>query len=76
MTYFLQIHKNNNRTCASFELSMLLNTKELTFIKGKIDKKVLHLEIDNGNNTRSNIEIHLKKSLGKNLTLEKRNKNV
>lgn len=68
--------ENNNRTYASFELSKPLNTKELTFIKGKINKEVFHLEIDNGNNTKSTIEIHLKNPLEQDLTLEKGNKNV
>lgn len=34
-----------------------------------------HLEIDNGNNTKSTIEIHLKNPLEKDLTLERNNKN-
>ena len=45
-------------------------------IKGKINKEVFHLEINNGNNTKSTIEIHLKNPLEKDLTLEKGNKNV
>ena len=45
-------------------------------IKGKINKEVFHLEINNGNNTKSTIEIHLKKLQKKDLTLEKENKNV
>ena len=45
-------------------------------IKGKINKEVFHLEIDNGNNTKSTIEIHLKNPLEKDMTLEKGNKNV
>ena len=53
-----------------------LTTKELTFIKGKVNKEVFHLEIDTGNNTKSTIEIHLKNPLEKDLTLEKGNKNV
>lgn len=40
------------------------NTKE-------INKEVYHLEIDNGNNTKSTIEIHLKNSLEKDNTLQK-----
>ena len=71
-----EFKENNNRTYASFELSKPLNTKELTFIKGKISKEVFHLEIDNGNNTKSTIEIHLKNPLEQDLTLEKGNKNV
>lgn len=72
-----EFKENNNRTYASFELSKPLNTKELTFIKGKINKEVFHLEIDNGNNTKSTIEIHLKNPLEKDLTLEKgKNDNV
>lgn len=71
-----EFKENNNRTYASFELSKPLNTKELTFIKGKINKEVFHLEIDNGNNTKSTIEIHLKNPLENDLTLEKGNKNV
>jgi len=67
--------ENNNRTFASFETEKL-TTKEVTFIKGKVNKKVFHLEIDNGNNTKSTIEIHLKNPLEKDLTLEKGNKNV
>lgn len=58
-------------------MDKLINTKELTFIKGKINKEVFHLEIDNGNNTKSTIEIHLKNPLEKDLTLEKgKNDNV
>jgi hypothetical protein len=68
--------ENNNRTFASFEIKDKLTTKELTFIKGKVNKEVFHLEIDNGNNTKSTIEIHLKNPLEKDLTLEKGNKNV
>ncbi len=71
-----EFKENNNRIYASFELSKPLNTKELTFIKGKINKEVFHLEIDNGNNTKSTIEIHLKNPLEKDMTLEKGNKNV
>lgn len=71
-----EFKENNNRTYASFELSKPLNTKELTFIKGKINKEVFHLEIDNGNNTKSTIGIHLKNPLEKDMTLEKGNKNV
>ena len=72
-----EFKENNNRTYASFELSKPLNTKELTFIKGKINKEVYHIEIDNGNNTKSTIEIHLKNPLEQDLTLEKgKNDNV
>ena len=67
--------ENNNRTFASFEIKDKLTTKELTFIKGKVNKDVFHLEIDNGNNTKSTIEIHLKNPLEKDLTLERDNKN-
>ena len=70
-----EFKENNNRTYASFELSNPLNTKELTFIKGKINKEVYHLEIDNGNNTKSTIEIHLKNPLLQDLTLEKEENN-
>ena len=69
-----EFKENNNRTYASFELSKPLNTKELTFIKGKINKDIYHIEIDNGNNTKSTIEIHLKSPLEQDLTLEKGNK--
>ena len=68
-----EFKENNNRTFASFELK---NTKESIFLKGKINKEVYHLEIDNGNNTKSTIEIHLKNPLEKDLTLQKENKNV
>lgn len=40
------------------------NTKE-------INKEVYHLEINNGNNTKSTIEIHLKNPLEKDNTLQK-----
>lgn len=40
------------------------NTKE-------INKEVYHLEIDNDNNTKSTIEIHLKNPLEKDNTLQK-----
>jgi len=65
----------NNRTYASFELSKPLSTKELTFIKGKTNKDVFHLEIDNDKN-KTTIEIHLKNPLEKDLPLEKGATNV
>ena len=67
--------ENNNRTYASFELSKPLSVKDSTFIKSKINNEVFHLEIDNGNNSKTTIEIHLKSPLEKDLTLEKGNKN-
>ena len=70
-----EFKENNNRTFASFELKEPLNTKESIFLKGKINKEVYHLEIDNGNNTKSTIEIHLKNPLEKDLALERNNKN-
>ena len=66
--------ENNNRTYASFEVSEPLSTKETTFIKGKVNKEVYHVEIDTGNNGKSNIEIHLKDPLEQDLTLEKGHK--
>ena len=71
-----EFKENNNRTFASFELKEPLSTKESIFLKGKINKEVYHLEIDNGDNTKSTIEIHLKNPLEKDLTLMKGNKNV
>ena len=66
-----EFKENNNRTFASFELKEPLNTKESIFLKCKINKEVYHLEIDNGNNTKSTIEIHLKNSLEKDNSLQK-----
>ena len=71
-----EFKENNNRTFDSFELKEPLSTKESIFLKGKINKEVYHLEIDNGDNTKSTIEIHLKNPLEKDLTLMKGNKNV
>ncbi len=72
-----EFKENNNRAFASFELKEPLSTKESIFLKGKINKEVYHLEIDNGDNTKSTIEIHLKNPLEKDLTLEKgKNNNV
>ena len=68
--------ENNNRTYASFELSKPLSVKDSTFIKSKINNEVFHLEIDNSNNSKTTIEIHLKSPLEKDLTLEKGNKNA
>ena len=67
-----EFKENNNRTFASFELKEPLSTKESIFQKGKINKEVYHLEIDNGDNTKSTIEIHLKNPLEKDLTLERK----
>ena len=67
-----EFKENNNRTFASFELKEPLSTKESIFLKGKINKEVYHLEIDNGDNTKSTIEIHLKNPLEKDLTLERK----
>ena len=66
-----EFKENNNRTFASFELKEPLNTKESIFLKCKINKEVYYLEIDNGNNTKSTIEIHLKNSLEKDNSLQK-----
>ena len=66
-----EFKENNNRTFASFELKEPLNTKESIFLKCKINKEVYHLEIDNGNNTKSTIEIHLKNPLEKDNSLQK-----
>lgn len=68
--------ENNNRTYASFEIKEPLNTKEQIFLNGKINKEVFHVEIDNGNNGISTIEIHLKSPLEQDLPLERGNKNV
>ena len=62
--------ENNNRTFASFEIKGNLNIKELTFIKGKVNKNIFHIEMNNGNDT-STIEIHLKNPLEKDLTIKK-----
>ena len=67
-----EFKENNNRTFASFELKEPLSTKESIFLKGKINKEVYHLEIDNGDSTKSTIEIHLKNPLEKDLTLERK----
>ena len=66
--------ENNNRTYASFEVSEPLSTKETTFIKGKVNKYVNHVEIHTGNNGKTTIEIHLKNPLEQDLTLEKGHK--
>lgn len=68
--------ENNNRTYASFELSKPLSVKDSTFVKSKINREVFVLEIDDGNNSKTTIEIHLKSPLEKDLTLEKGNKNA
>ena len=70
-----EFKENINRTYASFELSRPLNAKELAFVKGKTNKNVYHLEIDNSSNTKSTIEIHLKNPLEQDLTFEKRKNN-
>ena len=67
--------ERNTRTYASFELDKPLSNKELAFVKGKVNKEVFHINIDNGNNSSSVIEIHLKNPLENELTLEKGNKN-
>ena len=54
---------------------MLLNKKELAFIKGKVNKEVYHIIINNDANTKFTIEIHLKNPLEQDLTLERNNKN-
>ena len=66
-----EFKENNNRTFASFELKEPLSTKESIFLKGKINKEVYHFEIDNGDNTKSTIEIHLKNPLEKDNSLQK-----
>ena len=67
--------ENNNRTYASFEIKDKLTPKEKAYIKGKINNGVFHLNIDNGNNTKSIIEIHLKSPLEKDSILERKQNN-
>ena len=67
--------ERNTRTYASFELDKPLSNKELAFVKGKVNKEVFHINIDNGNNSSYVIEIHLKNPLENNLILEKGDKN-
>lgn len=71
-----QYKENNHRTYASFESNKPLNDKDLVFIRGKVSNDVYHINIDNGNNANSVIEIHLKSPLEKDLTLKKGNKNA
>lgn len=52
-----------------------LTPKEKSYIKVKINNDVFHLNINNGNDTKTTIEIHLKHPLKEDLTLEKENKN-
>lgn len=63
--------ENNNRTYASFEIKDKLTPKEKSYIKGKVNNDVFHLSIENGNNAKSIIEIHLKSPLEEDNTLEK-----
>ena len=67
--------ENNHRTYASFELNKPLSNKDLIFIRGKVNKDVFHINIDNGNNTNSVIEIHLKNPLDIDMSLEKGTRN-
>ena len=67
--------ENNNRTFASFEIKEKLTPKEKSYIKGKINNDVYHLNIDNGDDTKTIIEIHLKHPLEQDLSLEKETKN-
>ena len=63
------MHKKGFRNTRKTQNKMWI--KELTFIKGKVNKEVFHVEIDNGNNTKSTIEIHLKNPLEIDNTLQK-----
>ena len=67
--------ERNTRTYASFEIDKPLSNKELAFVKGKVNKEIYHINIDNGKNGNSVIEIHLKNPLENELTLEKGKKN-
>ena len=68
--------KENNRTYASFTLTKPLEQREQTMLKGRISSNMYHVSIDNGNNSKSIIEVHLKNPLEYDFTLEKGNKNV
>ncbi len=63
--------ENNNRTYASFEIKEKITPKEKSYIKGKVNNKIFHLNIDNGNDTKSIIEVHIKNPLEEDNTLEK-----
>ena len=67
--------ENNNRTFASFEIKEKLTPKEKAYIKGKINNDVYHLNIDNGDDTKTIIEIHLKHPLEQDLSLERKESN-
>ena len=68
--------KENNRTYASFTLTKPLEQREQTMLKGRISSNMYHDSIDNGNNSKFIIEVHLKNPLEYDFTLEKGNKNV
>ena len=45
-------------------------------LKGRISSNMYHVSIDNGNNSKFIIEVHLRNPLEYDFTLDKGNKNV
>ena len=63
--------EKNNRTYASITTSRSLTTIEKTQIKAQIDSNFYHIEIDEGENGKNIIEVHLKNPFSLELDIEK-----
>ena len=63
--------EKNNRTYASITASRSLTTIEKTQIKAQIDSNFYHIEIDEGENGKNIIEVHLKNPFNLELDIEK-----
>ena len=68
----IDFKENNNRTYAVCISSKKITQKENAYIKGKINKNVYYINIDN---TKNLIEIHLKNLLDEQLVLEREQNN-
>ncbi len=68
----IEFKENNNRTYAVCISSKKTTQKENAYIKGKINKNVYYINIDN---TKNLIEIHLKNLLDEQLVLEREQNN-
>ncbi len=57
-------------------LVLPLEQREETMLKGRISSNMYHVSIDNGNNSKFIIEVHLRNPLEYDFTSDKGNKNV
>ena len=63
--------EKNNRTYSVMTLEKDLSEIDKSLIKGQVDNSIYHIEIDNNEDGKNIIEIHLNNVINQELVLEK-----